>query len=102
RVDILVNNAGAFSRARLESSDAEWDLAIDGIFWPALRLSRLVAPGMRERRSGVIIYIGSIYGRELGGGPGYQVLKSAQLSLAKAMAKDLAPDNVRVLTVAPG
>src|ERR687885_315152 len=40
RIDILVNNAGAFSRARLESSDADWEGAIDGIFWPALRLSR--------------------------------------------------------------
>jgi 3-oxoacyl-[acyl-carrier protein] reductase len=32
----------------------------------------------------------------------YQVVKSAQLSLAKSLAKELAPDNVRVLTVAPG
>jgi 3-oxoacyl-[acyl-carrier protein] reductase len=46
--------------------------------------------------------ISSIYGRELGGGGSYQVVKSAQLSLAKTLAKELAPDNVRVLTVAPG
>ena len=46
--------------------------------------------------------ISSIYGRELGGPPSYQVVKSAQLSLSKALAKQLAPDNVRVLTVAPG
>jgi 3-oxoacyl-[acyl-carrier protein] reductase len=57
---------------------------------------------MRARRSGVIIFIASIYGRELGGSSSYQVVKSAQLSLSKTMAKELASDNVRVLTVAPG
>jgi 3-oxoacyl-[acyl-carrier protein] reductase len=102
RIDILVNNAGGGTRANLQSPDAEWDAAIDWMFWPTLRLSRMVAPGMRQRRSGVIIIIASIYGRELGGPPSYQVVKSAQLSLGKALAKELAPDNVRVLTVAPG
>jgi 3-oxoacyl-[acyl-carrier protein] reductase len=102
RVDILINNAGGGTPARLASSDSDWSTAIDWMFWPSLRLSRLVAAGMRERKSGVIIMISSIYGRELGGSSSYQVVKSAQLSLAKAMAKELAPDNVRVLTVAPG
>ena len=46
--------------------------------------------------------ISSIYGRELGGRAAYQVVKSAQLSLSKALAREMAPDNVRVLTVAPG
>ncbi len=102
QVDILVNNAGGGTRADLMASDAEWSAAVDWMFWPSLRLSRMVAPGMRERRWGVIVMISSIYGRELGGSPAYQVTKSAQLSFAKALAKQLAPDNVRVLSVAPG
>jgi 3-oxoacyl-[acyl-carrier protein] reductase len=102
QVDILVNNAGGATRANLSSPDSDWSTAIDWTFWPSLRLSRMVAPAMRQRRSGVIIMISSIYGRELGGGGSYQVVKSAQLSLAKTLAKELAPDNVRVLTVAPG
>ena len=102
QIDILINNAGGGTPARLMSPDAEWGAAIDWMFWPALRLSRMVAPGMRERRWGVILTIASIYGRELGGPSSYQVVKSAQLSLSKALAKELAPDNVRVLTVAPG
>ena len=57
---------------------------------------------MRERKSGVVIMIASIYGREMGGPSSYQVVKAAQISLAKALAKELAPDNVRVLSVAPG
>jgi 3-oxoacyl-[acyl-carrier protein] reductase len=102
QVDILVNNAGGGTRASLMSPEADWNSAADWILWPALRLIRMVAPGMRERRWGVIVNIASIYGRELGGSPSYQVVKSAQLSLAKALARDLAPDNVRVLSVAPG
>src|ERR687885_322013 len=62
----------------------------------------LVAPVMRQQRQGVIVMITSIYGREWGPRAGYQVAKSAQISLAKALARELAPDNVRVLSVAPG
>ncbi len=102
QVDILVNNANSGGRAGLTSSDADWSSAVDGALWPSLRLTRLVAPAMRERRWGVIVMISSIFGRELGGPTSYQVLKSAQLSLSKSLARELAPDNVRVLTVAPG
>jgi 3-oxoacyl-[acyl-carrier protein] reductase len=102
QVDILVNNAGGGSPAGLSASDADWSRMIDWMLWPSLRLSRLVAPGMRERRWGVIVMVASIYGREAGGSSSYQVVKSAQLSLGKAMAKELAPDNVRVVTIAPG
>jgi 3-oxoacyl-[acyl-carrier protein] reductase len=101
-VDILVNNASGGPRASLTSDEDDWSAAISGMFWPSLRLSRMVAPGMRERRWGVIVMISSIYGRELGGAATYQVAKSAQLSLSKALARELARDNVRVLTVAPG
>jgi 3-oxoacyl-[acyl-carrier protein] reductase len=102
QVDILVNNANSGGRAGLDSSDADWSSAVDGSLWPSLRLTRLVAPGMRERRWGVIVMISSIYGREMGGPTSYQVLKSAQLSLSKSLARELAPNNVRVVTVAPG
>ncbi|MBV9329337.1 MAG: SDR family oxidoreductase [Chloroflexi bacterium] len=102
QVDILVNNANSGARASISSPDADWSSAIEGTFWPSLRLTRLVAPGMRERRRGVIVMVSSIYGREMGGPPSYQVFKSAQLSLAKTLAREFAPDNVRVLTVAPG
>jgi len=57
---------------------------------------------MQRQRSGAIIMIASIYGRELGGRLGYQVVKSAEISLAKGLARELAPDNIRVLSVAPG
>jgi len=102
QVDILVNNAGGGSPAGVNAPDADWAKMIDWMFWPSLRLSRMVAPGMRARRGGVIVMIASIYGREMGGSSSYQVAKSAQLSLGKSLARELAPDNVRVVTVAPG
>jgi 3-oxoacyl-[acyl-carrier protein] reductase len=102
RVDILVNNVGGGGADRLESPDAAWTGAFDLTFWPALRLTRLVAPHMQRQRSGVVVMVASIFGRELGGRVSYQVVKSAEISLAKALAKQLAPDNVRVLSVAPG
>ena len=101
-VDVLINNVGGGQAEGLAASDEDWQQCFDWTLWPALRLSRLVAPHMRRQRRGVIVMVASIYGREAGGRAGYQVAKSAQISLAKAMARELAPDNVRVLSVAPG
>jgi 3-oxoacyl-[acyl-carrier protein] reductase len=101
-VDVLVNNVGGGRADRLQAPDDAWAEGLDVTLWPSLRLSRLVAPAMQRRGRGVIAMIASIYGREWGGRPGYQVAKSAQISLAKAMAHELAPDNVRVVSVAPG
>ena len=54
------------------------------------------------RAGGVIAMVASIWGREAGGGPGYNIAKAAEISLAKAMAGDLAKDGIRVFSVAPG
>jgi len=57
---------------------------------------------MKERGGGVILMIASIYGRESGGRATYNAVKAAEISLAKSMARELAPDNIRVNSVAPG
>ena len=64
--------------------------------------SRAALPRSRERGGGVIALIASIWGREGGGSPSYNVAKAAEISLAKAMARDLAKDGIRVFSVAPG
>jgi 3-oxoacyl-[acyl-carrier protein] reductase len=46
--------------------------------------------------------IASIYGRESGGRMTYNAVKAAEISLTKSMAQQLAKDNIRVLSVAPG
>jgi 3-oxoacyl-[acyl-carrier protein] reductase len=102
QVDVLVNNAGGGAAASIQAPETEWQDAIDLTFWSALRLTRLVVPVMQRQRRGAIIMIASIYGREQGGRLGYQVVKSAEISLAKGLARELAPDNIRVLSVAPG
>jgi 3-oxoacyl-[acyl-carrier protein] reductase len=102
QVDILINNVGGGGATSIGAADDEWLAGLDLTFWPALRLTRLVVPLMQRQRSGAIVMIASIYGREAGGRMGYQVVKSAEISLAKALARELAPDNIRVLSVAPG
>ena len=102
-LDILVNNLGlARGGGIVETSDAEWQEAIDHTLFPAIRASRLAVPHMRHRGGGVIIMIASIWGRESGGRMTYNAVKAAEISLAKSLAQQLAADRIRVNSVAPG
>ena len=102
-LDILVNNVGrAAGSDILGTTDAEWQDAIDETLFPAIRASRLAVPHMKARGGGVILMIASIWGRESGGRMTYNAVKAAEISLAKAMAQQLAPMNIRVNSVAPG
>ena len=102
-LDILVNNVGLARGAGIvDTSDAEWTEAFDQTLFPAIRASRLAVPHMRRRGGGAIVMIASIWGRESGGRMTYNAVKAAEISLAKAMAQELARDNIRVNSVAPG
>jgi 3-oxoacyl-[acyl-carrier protein] reductase len=102
-LDILVNNVGrAGGTDLIGTTDAEWQAAFDETLFPAIRASRLAIPHMKQRGGGAIIMIASIYGRETGGRMTYNALKSAEISLAKSMAQQLASVNIRVNSVAPG
>jgi 3-oxoacyl-[acyl-carrier protein] reductase len=102
-LDILVNNVG-FARGSdiVDTSDLEWQEALDQTLFPAVRASRMAVPQMRKRGGGSIVMIASIWGRESGGRMTYNAVKAAEISLAKAMAQQLAKDNIRVNSVAPG
>ena len=103
RLDVLVNNVGlAGGAGLLDTSDAEWQAAFDLTLFPAIRASRAAVPHMREAGGGAIIMIASIYGREAGGRMTYNAVKAAEISLAKALAQQLAPWNIRVNSLAPG
>ena len=82
--------------------DAEWQAAFDETLFPAIRASRLAVPHMKQRGGGAIIMIASIWGRESGGRMTYNAVKAAEISLAKSLAQQLAPLNIRVNSVAPG
>jgi 3-oxoacyl-[acyl-carrier protein] reductase len=102
-LDVLVNNVGlARGGTLLDTSDAEWREAFDATLFPAIRASRLAVPLMKRRGGGAIIMIASIWGRESGGRMTYNAVKAAEISLAKALARELASDNIRVNSVAPG
>jgi len=102
-LDILVNNVGLAKGSDIVStSDSEWQEAFDQTLFPAVRASRMAVPQMRQRGGGSIVMIASIWGRESGGRMTYNAVKAAQISLAKAMAQQLAKDNIRVNSVAPG
>jgi 3-oxoacyl-[acyl-carrier protein] reductase len=102
-IDVLVNSVGrAGGSDLLGTSDAEWQAAFDETLFPAIRASRLVVPHMKLRGGGSIIMITSIWGRESGGRMTYNAVKAAETSLAKALARQLAPANIRVNSVAPG
>ncbi len=104
-VDILVNNVGGNRRvAFADSKDRDWQEILEVNFHSHVRFSRAAIPLMRQRSSGVILFISSIFGREAGG-PGlsiYNTSKSALISLAKIMALELAPEGIRVNSIAPG
>lgn len=102
-LDILVNNVGGSGARRIhDSSDEDLASVLDKNLWPAFRATRAALPHLRRRGGGAVVMIASIWGREAGGGPSYNVAKAAEISLAKAMARDLASEHIRVNTVAPG
>ena len=103
RVDVLVNNVGKAGGGAIDTtSDDDWQSALDQTLFPAIRMSRLVVPEMRKTGGGVILIIASIFGREAGGRMTYNAVKAAEISLAKAMALQLAKDGIRVNSIAPG
>ncbi len=99
RIDALVTTIH-FSAPGDE--DAVWEQSFENLFLPAARLTRLTVPHLREAGGGAIVHLASVWGREAGGLPGYNAMKAALISHAKAMATQLAPDGIRVNTVAPG
>jgi 3-oxoacyl-[acyl-carrier protein] reductase len=102
-VDIVVNSVGGSGARSFDDMDAaDLQSVLERNVFPALNVSRAAVPSLRARGGGVILMIASIWGREAGGSPSYNVAKAAEISLAKAMARDLAADGIRVLSVAPG
>ncbi len=106
RVDVLVNNAGITQPLKLmdikpENYEAVTDVSLRG----SLYMSQAVVPHMRERKSGSIICLSSVSAQRGGGvfgGPHYSAAKAGVLGLAKAMARELGPDGIRVNSITPG
>ncbi|HEX8146110.1 MAG TPA: 3-oxoacyl-ACP reductase family protein [Pyrinomonadaceae bacterium] len=105
-VDILVNNAGSLvERLKiLELTEERWDEVIDLNLKSAFLCSQAVAASMMERRTGAIVNVSSIAGRNGGalGSIHYSTAKGGLITMTKGFAKELAPYGVRVNAVSPG
>ena len=65
-------------------------------------MSRAAVPHLRKQGGGAIVIVSSIFGREAGGRMTYNAVKAAEISLTKSLAQQLAKDQIRVVSVAPG
>lgn len=104
-IDVLVNNAGnAHGLSAIESGDVDdWDAMIDINVKGLLYVSKAVIPGMAERKSGHIINIGSIAGKEVyPNGNVYCASKFAVDALNQGMRMDLNQYGIRVGAINPG
>lgn len=102
-IDIVVANVGKSGARRCQDmDDADFAYSLDINLWSTMRVCQRAIPRLKERGGGAIVMISSIWGREAGGAPGYNVAKAGVISLAKAMARDYAASGIRVNSVAPG
>lgn len=106
RIDVLINNAGITQPLKImdigpENYEAVTDVNLRG----TLYMSQAVIPAMRAQGSGAIVCMSSVSAQRGGGifgGPHYSAAKGGVLGLARAMARELGPDGIRVNSVAPG
>ena len=104
-IDILVNNAGLVigTDKEQEGSLDEWDIVIDTNVKALLAMTRLIVPGMVERKRGHIINIGSIAGdAAYPGGSVYCATKAAVKALSDGLRIDLVDTPLRVTNIKPG
>jgi 3-oxoacyl-[acyl-carrier protein] reductase len=103
RIDVLVNNAGIgvfapVAELAVADFDAMWSVNIRGVFLA----TREVLPHMKRRKSGDILNIASLAGRNaFTGGAGYCATKWALIGFARCLLLEVREDNIRVITICP-
>ena len=106
RIDVLVNNAGITQpRKTAEITAADYDAVLDVSLRGTLHMSQAVIPAMQRQGSGSIICISSVSAQRGGGilgGPHYSAAKAGVLGLARAMARELGANDIRVNSITPG
>jgi NAD(P)-dependent dehydrogenase (short-subunit alcohol dehydrogenase family) len=105
-VDVLVNTVGRFNwNALAELDPAEWRKIVASNLDSVFHMSRLVLPGMRERRFGRIVNFAAVGAASTLGEPqmaAYSAAKAAVVALSKALALEEARCGITVNVVSPG
>lgn len=105
-IDILIGNAGVvFGTPVEEIEPAEYELVMDVNLRGNFQMAQAVIPRLKARGGGALVFVSSIAGQVGGGLFGrshYAAAKSGIFGLAKALARELAPDGIRANAVAPG
>lgn len=107
-IHILINNVGGGGRWGSEviesTPERVWTEVYNKNALAAIRFTVRVLPSMRKQRWGRVITVSSIFGREGGGRPWYNMAKSSEISLMKclSMKKDLVRDGITFNSVSPG
>lgn len=102
-IDVLINNAGGSNGGK--ATETEMNLfyqAMELNYFSAVHLSKLAVEHMKNQRSGSIINITSVFGRESGGKVTYNNAKSALISFTKSLADEVISYGIRVNSIAPG
>jgi 3-oxoacyl-[acyl-carrier protein] reductase len=102
--DVLVNNAGTVARARLDELAVEqWDDVVDANLKGTFLVTRAFLPAMRARRSGRIVNVASISGRQgTAGLTAYCAAKHGVVGLTRALAEELREEGLVANAVCPG
>ncbi|WP_236963010.1 SDR family NAD(P)-dependent oxidoreductase [Hydrogenophaga sp. SL48] len=103
-IDVLVNNAGIIQeKAFLDTTEADWDRMLGTDLKSVFLVCRAVLPGMLARGGGAIVNIASdlgILGRERYAP--YCAAKAGVIGLTRSLAREFAPQQVRINAIAPG
>ncbi|MGB3301179.1 SDR family oxidoreductase [Gordonia sp. (in: high G+C Gram-positive bacteria)] len=103
-IDILINNAGESAAGAFEDTPME---AVEHLFrvnvFGPIALTKAVLPGMRRRRTGTVVMVGSMLSSfPVAFRTNYSATKSALKGYAMALRREVAPYGIRVTTVEPG
>jgi 3-oxoacyl-[acyl-carrier protein] reductase len=106
RIDVLVNNAGDLVKRSpvVDVADDEFRRIMDVNLTSVFAMSRRIVPVFRSQGGGVIVNVTSIAGRHGGGGGSvvYATSKGAVSTFTRGLAKELAPEGIRVNAISPG
>jgi NAD(P)-dependent dehydrogenase (short-subunit alcohol dehydrogenase family) len=102
-VDILVNNAGGSGVPTLDmTTPANWPRLVESNLNGAYYCAHAVLPGMKAKRAGVIVNIGSVNGLSALGDPAYSAGKAGMISLTQALALEYGRYGIRANIICPG